>query len=262
MLPDQMAVGVACGAEAILHATREWLASNRHQPDCVLLQTDISNVFNTFLPAQFLQDAATCAPASARFAEYCYGTPSRLAYQGESMECARGQQGCPLMAPLFCLSHCRLVEEARRNNPRPPPGFSPAFADDSVSGGSVDEVWEQFRQELQLADAYGLHVDPRKCTLYSLAGERFRGDVSRFQSLGTVWSRARMSSCSKRPSVRIRISSNPSRKRNRERWRNYFMHWNVCLMHMWHSVCFGTGSLITRLNIGVVLCHVDNYEFY
>ncbi|CAE7237140.1 STRN3, partial [Symbiodinium natans] len=184
LLPDQMAVGVVCGAEAMLHATREWLASNRHQPDCVLLQTDISNAFNTLLPAQFLQDAATYAPASARFAEYYYGTPSRLVYQRESVECARGQQGCPLMAPLFCLSRCRLIEEARRNNPRPSPGFSPAFADDSFSGGSVDEVWEQFRQELQLADAYGLHVDPRKCTLYLLAGERFRGDVSRFQSLG------------------------------------------------------------------------------
>ena len=33
-------------------------------------------------------------------------------------------------------------------------------------------------------DQYDLRVDPKKCTLYLLAGGSFRGDVSYFQALG------------------------------------------------------------------------------
>ena len=184
LLPHQLAVGVSCGAEAMLHATREWVKTNSHKQDVVLLQTDVSNAFNTVLPEQFLQDAVEHAPASARFAEYCYGEPTRLVYRGELAWCERGQQGCPMMGPLFCLSRCRMLREAQQASSRPMPEFRPAFADDGFSGGPVLDVWEQFRQEIRLADAYGLKVDPSKCTLYLLAGEAFRGDVSRFQALG------------------------------------------------------------------------------
>lgn len=77
-----------------------------------------------------------------------------------------------------------MTEEARAASRRPAPEFEPAFADDAFSGGHIDDVYEAFRQELQLAHKYGLHVDPAKCTLYLLAGDQFRGDVSRFQALG------------------------------------------------------------------------------
>jgi hypothetical protein len=77
-----------------------------------------------------------------------------------------------------------MTEEARRLSPRLAPEFEPAFADDAFSGGHIDDVYEAFRQELQLAQKYGLHVDPAKCTLHLLAGDQFRGDVSRFQALG------------------------------------------------------------------------------
>ena len=77
-----------------------------------------------------------------------------------------------------------MIEEARRNSPRGTPDFEPAFANDAFSGGDVGDVWASFQQELNLAEKYGLHMDPSKCTLYLLAGDQFRGDVSRFQALG------------------------------------------------------------------------------
>ena len=92
--------------------------------------------------------------------------------------CYRGQQGCPIMGPLFCLTGQRMIEEARRNNSRGTPNFEPAFADDAFSRGDVGGVWASFQQELSLAEKYGLHIDPSKCTLY------LRADVSRFQALG------------------------------------------------------------------------------
>ena len=88
------------------------------------------------------------------------------------------------MGPLFYLTRQRMVEEARALSSRRQPEFESAFADDAFSGGHVDDVYEAFYQELQLAHKYGLHVDPQKCTLYLLAGDRFRGDISRFQALG------------------------------------------------------------------------------
>ena len=137
-----------------------------------------------FSPHEFLRDAQQHAPASARFGAYCYGRPTNLVYQGEVETCSRGQQGCPPIGSLFCLTRHRMIEEARRLSPRPAPEFEPAFADDAFSGGHIDDVYAAFRQELQLAQKYGLHVDPAKCTLYLLAGDQFRGDVSRFQALG------------------------------------------------------------------------------
>ena len=184
LLPTQLAVGVSCGAEVMVHAARHWIHQNRQRNNYVLLQKDIRNAFNELLPHEFLQDAQQHAPASARFAAYCYGSPTNLVYQGTVERCSRGQQGCPIMGPLFCLTRQRMVEEARRLSSRPPPDFEPAFADDAFSGGNVDDVFEAFHHELQLAHKYGLHVDPSKCTLYLLAGDQFRGDVSRFQALG------------------------------------------------------------------------------
>ena len=175
LLPTQLAVGVSCGAEVMVHAARHWIHQNRQRNNYVLLQKDIRNAFNELLPHEFLQDAQQHAPASARFAAYCYGSPTNLVYQGTVERCSRGQQGCPIMGPLFCLTRQRMVEEARRLSSRPPPDFEPAFADDAFSGGNVDDVFEAFHHELQLAHKFGLHVDPSKCTLYLLAEDQFRG---------------------------------------------------------------------------------------
>ena len=136
-------------------------------------------------PGNFCGMLTQCyAPSSARFAAYCYGKPSHLVYQGRTELCNRGQQGCPIMGPLFCLTRQRMVEEARALSSRCAPEFEPAFADDAFSGGHVDDVYEAFYQELQLAHKYGLHVDPQKCTFFFVAGDRFREDIFRFQALG------------------------------------------------------------------------------
>ena len=72
--------------------------------------------------------------------------------------------------------------EARAASVRPPPAFAPEYADDIFSGGEVQDVLAAFQQEIALAAKYGLEFDFSKCTLYLLAGEGFRGDVSAFQA--------------------------------------------------------------------------------
>ena len=71
------------------------------------------------------------------------------------------------MGSLFCLTRVRWAAEARAN-----------------CRCDAADVLEAFRQELKLAETYGIHFDLSKCTLHLLAGDGFRGDISGFQALG------------------------------------------------------------------------------
>ena len=73
LMPSQLAVGVSYGGVIMVYATRHWLKHRRANNQWVLLQKDIRNAFNELLPHEFLRDAQQHAPASARFAAYCYG---------------------------------------------------------------------------------------------------------------------------------------------------------------------------------------------
>ena len=88
-----------------------------------------------------------------------------------------------MMISLFCLARKRLLEEAQANIGSTIP-FAPEYADDGFSGGADDEVFKLFQEELRLAQEYGLRYDLNNCTLYPLAGDDFRGDISAFQALG------------------------------------------------------------------------------
>ena len=91
LLPHQLAVAVAGGAEALIHSARDWIAQNKGGEDMILLQKDLSNAFNTVLPSVFLEECRQYAPASSRLAVWCYGSASHLVYEGSTYASARGQ---------------------------------------------------------------------------------------------------------------------------------------------------------------------------
>ena len=180
LLPTQLAVGL--GAETLVHACREWIGRNRDREDVVLLQKDVKNAFK--LPVQFIQDARQFAPASARFVEWYYGADSHLIYRGRLESSSRGQQGCPLMMALFCLTRKRMAEAAWVAA-GVHPEFEPEYTDDAFSGGLLtSNVLRSFQEEILLAAEFGLRYDLEQCTLYLLSGDHFRGDVSGFQAWG------------------------------------------------------------------------------
>ena len=183
LLPTQLAVGLSNGAETLVHACREWIGRIRDREDIVLLQKDIKNASNELLPVQFIQDARQFAPASARFVEWCYGANSHLIYRGRLESSSRGQQGCPLIMALFCLTR-KCMAEAARVAAGVHPKSEPEYADDAFSGGLTSHVLRSFQEEIHLAAEFGLRYDLEQCILYLLSGEHFRGDVSGFQALG------------------------------------------------------------------------------
>ena len=182
LLPQQVAVGVSGGAEAMVYTTRDWISRNRGDPAVGLLQKDIKNAFNEVIPEFFLDECRRYAPSSARFAEWSYAIPSHLIYDGEVAINSRRQQGYPMMMSLFCLAYKSLFEEVQANVGSTIP-FAPIYAHDGFSGGAVDEVLKLFQEELRLAEEYGLRHDLNNWTLYLLAGDGFRGDISAFQTL-------------------------------------------------------------------------------
>ena len=70
LAPQQFAVGVRSGAEAMIHATRAWLRLNSHRRDYILLQRDVSNALNSEHTHMLLDECYRFAHASSKFAEF------------------------------------------------------------------------------------------------------------------------------------------------------------------------------------------------
>ena len=120
--PCQVAVGVKAGGEVIVHSLRQWWERNQDNSRFILLKKDFSNAFNEAEPNAFLNTACRKTPGSARLAEWCYGDETNLIYngevfsshEGEAHRSSRGQQGCPLMMPLFCAMKGKCGSVLRR----------------------------------------------------------------------------------------------------------------------------------------------------
>ena len=180
--PNQVAIGSA-GVEIVTHTARQWFADHATSTATVFLKRDKSNAFNAANPDEFLRDCHEHMPNCARFAEYCYGQPINLIYNGRIEQSYRGQQGCPAMEAMFCLMQKRMSADVHATL-RDVPGYIPEFADDSYLGGSTDAVLQCFLAEIALARRYHVEFDFGKCILYLPAGANYTGDLAGFEQLG------------------------------------------------------------------------------
>ena len=108
-----LAVGTAAGVEAAVHRLRQCWARNTGNKRVVLLKNDYENAFNEADPAKFLESWRRRMPGSARLAEWCYGEEVTLVYRGRMLKSSRGQQGFPLMMPLFCAMRKDMRDRER-----------------------------------------------------------------------------------------------------------------------------------------------------
>ena len=154
--PAQVAIGVKAGSEVMAHSLRQWWERNRDNTSYVLLKMDYANAFNEAEPQAFLGTARRHLPGAAKMAYWCYGRSVNLVYNGRVLESHRGQQGCPLMMPLFCA----MKKEMRdRVDGVGDVDFMADFADDGVLGGEWDKVLKVLRGEIALGAEYGVRND-------------------------------------------------------------------------------------------------------
>ena len=106
--PCQLGVGVPAGTEAAVHAARQWLHRNAGHVDKVLLKLDFRNAFNAIDRTAMLREARAHLPEVACWADWCYGSPSRLLFGEHVMQscCAGRPAGTrALCAYLATSSH-------------------------------------------------------------------------------------------------------------------------------------------------------------
>ena len=84
-----------------------------------------------------------------------------------------------MMIALFYLARKQYVEEAATTTGITLP-FQPEYADDGFCGGRVQDIIRYFREEIRLAEKFGLKYDLSQYTVYLLSGDQFRGDISGF----------------------------------------------------------------------------------
>jgi hypothetical protein len=179
--PTRLAVGAKAGAEVFAHALRQWCFRNKDDVHTVLLKRDYSNAFNEADEHEFLSVTYEKMPGCARLAEWCYGEPVNLVYHGKIIKSYKGQQGCPLMMPMYCAMRKKVRELTPAAEGL---SFQADYADDGMDGGMPHVVLATLMQEMAVAKQYGMHFNFSKMKLYLMAGDRFQGDISGLEQLG------------------------------------------------------------------------------
>ena len=156
LAPWQLAVGVRGGAEAAVHAAREWMADNQDDAQAVVLDFDETNAYNMVHRTVFLQRMHAVCPGMSRWLRwiYPYDDKAWVIWDGKKIPSgAGGHQGCPLMglchaAVQRCIPESLGLAKLWPGTTHiipvmdPPPAVSlmVMFADDGLIGGGQTEM--------------------------------------------------------------------------------------------------------------------------
>ena len=166
LFPLQLGVGVQSGAEAAVHAARQWADRNDVVGDRVLLKVDFSDAFNSVCRKAVLQAVWERLPALVPWVAWTYGAGSRLRFGGDAVWSTRGVQQRTPLPPSF-----RIASAAA------PLDLCFAYLDD-----------EALRALTVAAAEAGLVVQPSKCELVLAAGSLSYADSALFPSAFMVHS--------------------------------------------------------------------------
>ena len=167
LAPLQLGVGVRGGSQIIGHAISSGIAAD---PDCVTLQLDWRNAFNSISRSAMLEAIAKRQPTMLPFATWAYRQPSRLIVSGAPagtppIMSERGvRQGDPCGPLFFALTTQDQLEQVALLHPDVTPL---AYADDTFLQGSAASVIEAFPAIRSLGAAVGLDMRLDKCAVYS-----------------------------------------------------------------------------------------------
>ena len=167
LAPLQLGVRVKGGSQIIGHALSSGIAAD---PDCVTLQLDFRNAFNSLSRDAMLAAVAKCQPALLPFAAWAYRQPSRLIMTRApehaapiTSECGV-RQGDPCGGLFFSLTTQDQLETIGLTHPDAAPL---AYMDDTFLQGSAAAVTAAFSALCRLSAAVGLDVRHDKGGVYS-----------------------------------------------------------------------------------------------
>ncbi|CAI7805701.1 unnamed protein product [Closterium sp. NIES-54] len=166
-LPLQFGVAFPSGAEAIIHTIRAFTDA---QPDTLILQTDLSNAFNSILRQAIvtaLQDDAL--QPLLPLVQLIYGNPLLLyldaSFNNAPLASERGvRQGDPLGPLLYRAGIHPALHATAAAYPRV---LCLAYADDVMFLGAAAETTEAFAHFTRQLELVGLQHNPGKCAAWS-----------------------------------------------------------------------------------------------
>ncbi|HSN24572.1 MAG TPA: reverse transcriptase domain-containing protein, partial [Methylomicrobium sp.] len=173
LLPYQLGVGIPGGCEAVVHATRRFMAEMSSGE--VVVKLDFSNAFNCLRRDVMLKSVADELPFLYRFCRLAYGNGTALLFGNQTLWSLEGvQQGDPLGPLLFCLTIQPLLRSLSSE-------LVVAYMDDVTLGGQQSLVADDVEKISALGVEYGLRLNVAKCEAISLCGITSHATLVSFQ---------------------------------------------------------------------------------
>ena len=181
--PLQIGVAQPLGTEVGLETTRQWYNRNKGNLSAILVKVDFSNAFNCVDRQAFLVQCRHHFPGLSRWAEWCYGQPSKLYFGGATIPSENGvQQGDPIGPLLFALALQPVLQELHNGRSEKGLELVLSYLDDLILAGEQGEVAGAFHFLKTAASKIGLKFNVSKCEVIPAAGQFSAGNESLFPS--------------------------------------------------------------------------------
>lgn len=155
--PIQLGFGSRGGCEAAVHSVRTFLDHNCGE---VLLKVDVKNAFNSVDRGALLTQIKDKISNYYSFLWQCYGSQTKLNYNGTEILSAVGcQQGDPLGPAIFSLAIQPIIQRLHSK-------LNVWYLDDGTLGGDVNTVFNDLILLIDDFRAIGLELNFSKCELY------------------------------------------------------------------------------------------------
>ena len=182
--PIQVGVGSKGGAEAAIHAVRQFLGRRRGKSAEVVALLDLKNAFSCVDRSAFREAIRRVAPRLAPWVDFQYGEASPLFFGEFSLWSERGvQQGEPLGPALFAAAIHPIIlrmDAHLRDLGLPELGLRVFYLDDGVLAGAQESVAAAINfLEVELGEI-GLSMNRSKCELVPVAGRDHAVDPTIF----------------------------------------------------------------------------------
>ena len=164
--PNQLGVGVKCGAEAIIHAASSILHDdNIPQEKKWFLQIDFENAFNMIDRGAVISAVRRHCPKAAFWVETCYAAHTNLFFGNTRINSTTGaQQGDPLSSLLFALVLHPIILQVRDS--LPDLILNAWYLDDGTLSGASSDLQAAFDIIRTQGASVGLNLNAGKSLVW------------------------------------------------------------------------------------------------